>query len=205
MLKLAMFSLSNKWKWTGRILLIAISFIILFWSLVLSGYQKLKHDIKENSLRKIPIEYIKEMDNGERIKMIYKVPLSNVDPKNLKYPLKIFRDNLWILLGKTAKEKAEIYLLIADKRMFELQKLVKENSDENLVVKTMTNSIYNLTEAKKNLYKDNNKDIEFLILDQKINSSGMAYEDIIKSFNYNNDKTNKILEELEIWNQKNQE
>jgi hypothetical protein len=58
---------------------------------------------------------------------------------------------------------------------------------------------------RKNLYKDNNKDIEFLILDQKINSSGMAYEDIIKSFNYNNDKTNKILEELEIWNQKNQE
>lgn len=200
-----MISLSNKWKWIGRSFLILISLIILFWSLVTAGFEKLKVDIKENTLKNVPIEYIEEINNGERIKKTHKVPESKVEPGSIRYPLKVFRDRLWILLSRTPKDKAEVYLLIADKRMFETTELIRNQKNENLILKTLTDSIYNLREAKKCLFEENIKDIEFFEINQQITQTGLAYETIIKSFNYKNEKINNIIDELEIWNQKNKE
>jgi len=192
-------------KWLGPFFLVIISLIILFWSLVSAGFDKLKTDIRDNVLRNIPIEYVKEIGNGEKIKKVYKVPDSNVEPGNMGYSLKRFRDQLWILLSRTPKEKAEVYLLMADKRMFETTKLIKDGKSDYLISETLENSIYNLMEAKKNLFEESKKDPDFFKIDLQINQAGLAYEDIVKSLNYKSEKTNKIIDELKIWNEKNKE
>lgn len=192
-------------KWFGHFFLLMTGLVILFWSLVTTGFEKLKDDIRNNNLRNVPIEYIKEVDNGEKILKTYKVPESNIEPGDVKYPLKKFRDQLWISLGQTPKEKAEIYLLIADKRMYETVNLVKNQKGDVLVLATLGDLIYDLKEAKKNLLEENRKDVEFLKTEQQIRQAGLAYEDIVKSFNYKNEEVEKIINELENWNQKNRE
>lgn len=179
--------------------------MILFWSLVSAGFEKMISDMRSNRLRNIPIEYVKEIGNGERILKIYKVPESNIEPGDLRYSLKKFRDELWILLSRTPKEKAEVYLLMADKRMFETTNLIRNKKSDDLILKTLDDSIYNLKEAKRSLFEGNQKDVEFFKTDQQIDQAGLAYEDIVKSFNYKNEKIGKIINELENWNQKNRE
>lgn len=189
----------------GLLFVITTSLVILFWSLVKAGSEKLRADIRNNVLRNIPIEYVEEIGNGEKIKKIYKVPDSNVEPGNIFYSIKKIRDQLWILLSRTTKEKAEVYLLMADKRMFETVELIKNKKDDDLISKTLDNSIYNLMEAKKSLFSETKKDPDFLRIDLQINQAGLAYEDILKSLSYKSEKINKIINELEIWNQKNKE
>ena len=192
-------------KWLGRFFLIIISSLILFWSLVSAGFEKMMSDMRSNNLRNIPIEYIKEIGNGEKILKTYKVPESNIEPGDIRYSLKKFRDELWILLSRTPKEKAEVYLLMADKRMFETVELIDNKKSEQLISETLYNSIYNLMEAKKYLFEENKKDIDFFRIDLQIDQAGLAYEDIVKSFNYKSEKIDKIINELEYWNQKNRE
>lgn len=192
-------------KWCGRFFLLIISLMILFWSLVSAGFEKMMSDMRSNRLRNIPIEYVKEIGNGEKILKIYKVPESNIEPGDIRYSLKKFRDELWILLSRTPKEKAEVYLLMADKRMFEVVNLIKDKKSEDLILKTLDNSIYDLEKAKKSLFEENRKDVEFFKTNQQIDQAGLAYEDIVKSFNYKNEKVDKIINELENWNQKNRE
>ena len=192
-------------KWLGSFFLLIISSLILFWSLVSAGFEKMMSDMKSNNLRTIPIEYVKEIGNGEKILKTYKVPESNIEPGDIRYSLKKFRDELWILLSRTPKEKAEVYLLMADKRMFEVVNLIKDKKSNDLILKTLDNSIYNLEKSKKSLFEENKKDVEFFKTDQQIDQAGLAYEDIVKSFNYKNEKVDKIINELENWNQKNRE
>lgn len=192
-------------RWWGQLFLLLLSLVILFWSLVSAGFEKMINDMRSNKLRNIPVEYVEEIGNGERILKIYKVPESNIQPGDLRYSLKKFRDKLWILLSRTPKEKSEVYLLIADKRMFETISLIRNEKSDDLILKTLDDSIFNLKEAKKSLLEESRKDIEFFKIDQQINQAGLAYEDIVKSVNYKNEKVNRIINELENWNQKNRE
>ncbi len=192
-------------KLLGYFFLLTISLLILFWSLVTAGLEKLNEDIKNNSLRNVPIEYVDIVGNGEEILKNYKVPESRIEPGDIRYPLKKFRDKLWILLSNTPKKKAEIYLLIADKRMFETVNLIKNNKNDNLILETLNDSICGLKEAKRALFKEEKRDLEFFKTNQQINQAGLAYEDIVKSFNYKNEGIDKIINDLEIWNQKNED
>ena len=169
----------------------------------MAGLEVMAKDKKIDSLKNVPIEYIKVMENGEKITKVYKVPESRIGPENSEYFIKKMRDKLWIDLSRTAKDKSEVCLLIADKRMFETVELVKNNKDENLIVETLDETIFHLKESKKMLSEENKKDIEVSKVNQQINQAGLAYEDIVKSFNYKNEKINIILNDLENWNQKN--
>jgi len=200
-------SLLNKkiFKLFGYLFLLTTCLIILFWSLVSAGFENVISDIRNNNLRNVPIEYVKEIGNGEKILKTYKVIESNIELGNVMYPLKKFRDKLWILLSRTPIEEAEIYLLIADKRMFEATSLIKNQKNDDLILETLDDSIHDLKEAKKSLFEEKKRDIEFFKIDQQINQAGLAYEDIVKSFNYKNEGIDKIINELENWNQKNKE
>ena len=189
----------------GYFFLLIVGLMILFWSLVTAGLEKLYDDIKTNNLRNVPIEYVDIIGNGEEILKNYKVPESRIEPGDIRYPLKKFRDKLWILLSNTPKKKAEVYLLIADKRMFEVTNLIRNQKDDDLILKTLNDSIDGLKEAKKNLFEEEKRDLEFFKTDQQISQAGLAYEDIVKSFNYKNEAIDKIIDDLEIWNQKNKE
>jgi len=200
-----MFSLPKEklLKYSGRFFLLLTGLAVLFGSLVLTGLQIMANDKKTNNLRSIPIEYTVEMSNGEKIEKIYKVPESRIGPENSEYFIKKMRDKLWVDLSKTPKDKAEVCLLIADKRMFETVELIKNSKDEDLILKTLDETIFHLKESKKMLSEEDKKDIEISKIDQEINRAGLAYKDIVKSFNYKNEKIEKIINDLEIWNQKN--
>ncbi|MDD2483078.1 MAG: DUF5667 domain-containing protein [Candidatus Shapirobacteria bacterium] len=190
-------------KYSGRFFLFLTGLVVLFGSLVLTGLEIMANDKKTNNLRSVPIEYTVEMPNGEKIAKIYKVPESRIGPENAEYLIKKMRDRLWVDLSKTAKDKSEVCLLIADKRMFETVELIKNNKDEDLIIKTLDETIWHLKESKKMLSEENKKDIEISKVDQQIDRAGLAYEDIVKSFNYKNEKIDKIINDLESWNQKN--
>ena len=190
-------------KYFGRFFLLLTGLVVLFGSLILAGLEITANDKKENNLRNVPIEYIVDMPNGEKILKIYKVPESRIGPENSEYFIKKMRDKLWVDLSKTPKDKAEVCLLIADKRMFETVELIKNNGDEDLIVKTLDETIWHLKESKKMLSEEDKKDIEISKINQQIDRAGLAYEDIVKSFNYKSKKISKIINDLEIWNQKN--
>lgn len=192
------------WNFVGRFLMVVVGVAVLFGSLILTGLEILANENGTDELRTIPIEYTKEMDNGEKILRTYKVPESEVGPDDAKYLLKKMRDELWINLSKTPKEETEVCLLVADKRMFEAVELIKEEKDCQLVEKTLGEAVDNLKRAKNSLIKETNK-VEINNLKQKVDQAGLAYEDIVKSFNYKSEKMENIINDLEIWNQKNQE
>jgi hypothetical protein len=192
-------------KYFGRFFLLVIGLAVLFGSLVLTGLEIMANDKKTDSLRSVPIEYTEEMENGEKILRVYKVPESKIGPESKEYLIKKMRDRLWIDLSQTPKDKAEVCLLIADKRMFDTVKLIENNRSEKLILKTFDETIFHLKEAKKMLSEEDEEDIEILKVDQQIDRAGLAYEDIVKSLNYKNDKINKIINDLESWNQKSRE
>ncbi len=200
-----MISLSNEkfLKYLGRFFLLLMAFLILFGSLILSGLEVLAKNDKFDDLRKIPIEYVKEMDNGEKICKVYNVPDSRVGPRDKKYLIKKIRDNLWINLSKNNKTKSEIHLLIADKKMFETVQLIKAGKDENLILKTLNDSVDNLKEAKETLCKEDKEATETFAVNKRINEAGLAYEDIVKFLNYKSEKVEKIIDDLENWNKEN--
>ena len=190
-------------KYSGRFFLFLTGLAVLFGSLIMTGLEIMANDKNSNNLRNVPIEYTVEMPNGEKISKFYKVPESRIGPENAEYFIKKMRDKLWVDLSKTAEDKSEVCLLIADKRMFETIELIKNNSDEDLIIKTLDESIFHLKESKKILSEEDNKDLEIIKIDQQIDRAGLAYKDIVKSFNYKNEKIDKIINDLESWNQKN--
>ncbi len=202
-----MISLSSKrfFKCFGRFCLLMTGLAVLFGSLVLTGLEIMANDKKTDSLRSVPIEYVEEMENGEKILRVYKVPESRIGPESKEYLIKKMRDRLWIDLSQTIKDKSEVCLLIADKRMFDTVKLIKNEGNDDLILKTFNETIFHLKESKKMLSEENKDDIEILKIDQQINRAGLAYEDIVKSLNYKNEEIDKIVNDLEIWNQKNQD
>ena len=190
-------------KYLGYFLVIVISLIILFSSLVLTGLKVMAKNGEIDDLRNVPIEYVKKMQNGENILKVYNVPDSRVGPESKQYLIKKMRDKLWIDLSKNPKDKSEVCLLIADKKIFETVKLIKNKENDDLISKTLDEAFFHLKESKMMLAEENKKDIEIIKIKEKINVAGLAYEDIVKSFDYKNEKINKFINEIENWNQKN--
>lgn len=190
-------------KYIGRFFLLIIALVILFGSLILTGLEVMAKNESIEDLRKMPIEYEKEMENGEKVCKVYKVPDSRVGPEDKRYIIKKIRDGLWINLSKTSKTRSEIHLLIADKKMFETVQLIKGDKDEDLILKTLNESIVNLKEAKKTLCNDDKEATKTLTINKKIDEAGLAYKDIVKFLNYKSEKMEKTLNDLDNWNKEN--
>lgn len=190
-------------KYFGRFFVLIIGLVILFGSLVITGLEVMAKDRDIDALRKVPIEYIKKTENGESILKIYKVPESRIGPESKKYMLKKMRDKLWVDLSQTPRDKSEVCLLIADKKIFETVELIKNKKDEFLISENLEEAFFHLKESKKMLAQEDKKNIEIKKINEKINEAGLAYEDIVKSFEYKDNKINKIIDEIENWNKEN--
>lgn len=192
-------------KFLGRFFLFLTGVAVLFGSLIFAGLEIMANDNGPDNLRTMPIEYTEEMENGEKILKTYKVPESKVGPDETKYLLKKMRDGLWMNLSKTPEKKSEVCLLVADKRMFEAIELIKDKKDNDLVMKTLEDAVFNLKKAKDTLIDEDGEKVEIKNLKQQVDRAGLAYEDIVKSFNYKDEKIDQIINDLEDWNQKNQQ
>lgn len=99
--------------------------VILFLSLIRSGWETATITIDGDRLRTEPIFFEVRNDDGGVEKRLYKIPNTLVLPKNPSYVLKTWRDWLWYLMAKSPKDKSEMARLIADKRMGEAIKMSK--------------------------------------------------------------------------------
>ena len=102
---------------------------ILYFSFVRASLDRVINDERFDQLRKISVSYLTA--RGE--KRCYKLPESGVLPDNVFYPVKEFRDNLWIYLTRDKGDKIMIMILINDKRLEEVLSLKKNNSNGKII------------------------------------------------------------------------
>lgn len=106
---------------------------ILFVSIARANLEVVLREEKEDKIRVIPINITVNKDNGEKIKTIYYLPKIKIYPTNILYPIKIWRDKLWLALIRDPCEKSKLLLLIADKKMSEDDSLSASEAVDNLI------------------------------------------------------------------------
>lgn len=190
------------WSRLVRVLTLGLAFSILAISLTMASLETAAKNNDDNNLRVNPIAFDYLNEKGEIKQNIYKTPESSVAANSLIYPIKNIRDNLWIKMSSNGEKKTEVYLLIADKKIKEANDLYNSNSDEKFIVKTANEAVNNLKEARSNLKDVQLDKIEIDKINHRLMESEKAYEQIIKSWNLENEKINKTIVELESINEK---
>lgn len=114
-----------KWGRVGIYLIsLGVGSVILFVSITRAGLEKTIEENRGEELRKIPVEVEISTSSGETLIRVYRMPQVNVLPSSLAYPLKEYRDFLWLKLCTNPLQKSRVALLIADKRMNEAKMLL---------------------------------------------------------------------------------
>lgn len=153
-----------------------MAIIILYFSFVRAGLEKTLNDEKSDSLRKISISYFDS--KGEE--KCYRLPKSGVLPNNIFYPIKEFRDELWVYLSRNKIDKLTMMLLINDKRIGELLSL---NDDNKRLIDNHINRTKEMRKKIMNIYNEiteNNPEIK--IIKSKVETANEFYEFIYEKF-----------------------
>lgn len=84
---------------------------------------------------------------GQKVDIDYQLPYAGkIEPDHILWPLKAFRDRVWLLVNLGAVKESEILMLLANKRiMFAKNLMAKEKSE--LSVSTLTKAEKYLEEA----------------------------------------------------------
>lgn len=157
-------------------------------------------DNGENKLRVNPIQYSIKSEGGEDV-YVYKLPEVRVLPTNPLYIFKKIRDYFWVGFSHNPEEKAEVLLLLADKKMAETMVLEKKNNFK-AALDTSEEALDKLKYADRTISRAKNKDIKMRELEKQIIRAGNAYKFILtdnKENNFNETKYQKIIKELEEW------
>jgi len=107
---------------------------IVFISIARANLETVMNEIREDTIRVMPIEYVTSFENGEQIKSTYYLPKIKILPTNILYPIKIWRDKLWLLLTRDSCEKSELLMLIADKQMAENDSISASDAVDKLIL-----------------------------------------------------------------------
>ena len=107
--------------------------VILFISVAMANLETVMQEEKEDRLRVIPVEIITEKSNGEKIKSVYYLPKIKIYPTNILYPIKIWRDKVWLWLTPDPCEKSRLLILIADKQIMEEDQISANEAVDELI------------------------------------------------------------------------
>jgi hypothetical protein len=183
-----------KWWWKTGILLFSI--IILYVSFIRAGFERLKENRNYDILRNVPISFQSKNEFGGFENHCYKLPETNTLPDSPWYFIKSIRDEFWVNLTKNPLEKANILLLIADKKMEEAIKLDKKGR-ENLANKTVKDAILKLEKSKIIVKSLEQKDVEVIKMTNTINEAENAYKYLIEFLQLDNDIQNLFINKVE--------
>lgn len=156
-----------------------IAGVILFVSVARGNLETVLNEEKADKIRVMPVEIITEKENGEKIKSNYYLPKIKILPTNIMYPVKLWRDKLWLKLTNEPCEKSRLLMLIADKQMAENDAISSVEAAEKLI------------EAWE-ICPNDRVDIEF---------SAKAYRQItskMRKYDTANEKIEKFIKEKEI-------
>ncbi len=183
-------------KWWWKLVILSFSIIILYISFTRAGLERLKENKNYDILRNVPIYFQSKNELGELENHCYKLPETRTLPDSPWYLIKNIRDELWVSLTKNPLEKANILLLIADKKMEEAIKLDKKGR-ENLSNETAKNSILKLEKSKKIIKPLNQKDIEVMKINNRIDEATRAYKYLITFLQLDNEVQNLFINNVE--------
>mgnify|MGYP000978754958 CR=1 FL=1 len=177
-------------KWWWKLGIILFSIIILYISFVRAGLEIIRENRNYDKLRNVPVSFQFKNKLGELEYNCYNLPESRTLPDNPLYYIKNLRDEFWVILTKDSLEKANILLLIADKKLEEAIKLDKKGK-QNLANKTFKNAILKLEKSIKIVNSLNQKDIEVMKMSIKISEAEKVYKYLIDYLNL--DKETQFL------------
>ena len=180
-------------KWWWKIGIIFFSTIVLYISFVRAGLERIRENKNFDKLRNVPISYQVKNEIGELKNYCYNLPETQTLPDNPWYLIKTLRDEIWISLTKNPIEKADIILLVADKKLEEAIKLDKKGK-EILSNKTVKKAILKLEKSKKIINSLNQKDIEVIKMNNKIEEATRAYKYLIEFLELEKEKNNLFIE-----------
>ncbi len=106
---------------------------ILFVSIIRANLETVMLEEKEDRIRVMPVDITTKNDNGEMIKAVYYLPKIKIYPSNILYPIKIWRDNLWLALVRDPCEKSKLLMLIADKQIAEEDQISADEAVDKLI------------------------------------------------------------------------
>jgi len=180
-------------KWWWKIGTVLLSAVVLYISFARAGLERIKENNNFDKLRNVPISFQSKNDLGELKNYCYNIPETRTLPDSPWYLIKGLRDEFWIKLTKNPIEKAEIILLIADKKLEESIKLVKKGK-ENLANKTVKKAILKLEESKRILYSLDQQDVEVIKMNNKIIEATRAYKYLIDYLELDKETNNLFRE-----------
>ncbi len=117
---------------------------------------------------------------GEKVNVEYQLPFAGkVEPDSVLWPLKAFRDKVWILVSIDPVKKAEVLTLLANKRIIFAKNLMEEDNSE-LSVSTLTKSEKYLEQAvaQEKLARAKKKDTKQLL--QQLAMSTLKHRQLLE-------------------------
>ena len=155
-------------------ILVLIAFVFLFLSVLRSS--KIKYEFDE-------IPAIQRVIRSDNAKIEINYPLlypGSILPNSVLWPLKVTRDKLWLLVTTDELKKAEVSLLLADKRLASVQEIIN-TQDFQLVLETLQKAEMYLEKA--------------YLEEEKARSKGADTSQFLKKYIYATLKHRQILEE----------
>lgn len=183
-------------KWWWKIAILSFSIIILYISFIRAGLERLKENRNYDVLRNVPVYFQSKNELGGFENHCYKLPETNTLPDSPWYFIKNLRDEFWVNLTQNPLEKANILLLLADKKMEEAIKLDKKGR-EILANETVKDSVLKLEKSKKIVISLDQKDIEVKKMNIKIDEATRAYKYLIEFLQLDNDVQNLLINNVE--------
>ncbi len=183
-------------KWWWKIGIILLSIIIIYISFIRAGLDRLKENRNFDTLRNLPITFQTKNRAGEFESHCYKLPETNTLPDSPWYFIKNIRDEFWINFSKDPLEKANILLLLADKKIEEAIELDKKGK-QNLANEIAKDSIVKLEKSKKIIKSLNQEDIEVKKMNNKIEEAKRAYKYLIDYLQLDKEVQNLFINNVE--------
>lgn len=101
-------------------------------------------------------------------------------PDSKLWPLKALRDRIWLLMTTNPSRKAELLLLLADKRLG-ASKILFEKGEVNIGLSTLTKAEKYLEESKKKEEENRKKGIDTSEFLQRIALASLKHYEIMES------------------------
>ena len=116
----------------------------------------------------------------EAVEINYPLPYpGRVLPDSFLWPVKVIRDKVWLVVTTNPLKKAEILLLLADKRLASVEILLKREKAE-LAVSTLTKAEKYLEQAVNQAEKSRQKGVETGQFLERLGYASLKHREIIE-------------------------
>jgi len=191
-------------KGLGLAAAILLGVVILVVSWVRAGLVILAIESRDEEIRVLPIRFAVDRGEGEIEWYAYKIPEAGMLPGNMLYGVKEVRNDLWLAMSRSPEEKKRLLLLMADKKIAEANSLIKSGKNK-LALKAGRKALDKLKYSKQvaEATEKNNG------LEERIFQAGYAYKMVLGAMKFEkgerNDEYNKLIDELDRWNEEQRE